>query len=212
MADEIAKTKLEIVKPVSDASDLSDLWLDPALGDGLTDTHWGDVPVGKPKDFFRVCPHADYRRRAEIYTHKPEGQIEEQNFILARPMLGRIPEARSCTVVVCVYRDGSPRLWPLRSPRPDEKDNTAWKSARVAARDAMDNWIRIVWVRKAYQVRRALPGYAPDPDWSKLPTLDRLVDLAFGEHGIIRDTNHPIYRELMGAIPEETDDDGSDLR
>jgi hypothetical protein len=208
MADEIAKTKLEIVKPVSDASDLSDLWLDPALGDGLTNVCWGDIPVGKPKDFFRVCPHPDYRRRAEIYTHKPEGQIEEQNFILAKPMWGRIQEARACTLVVCVYRDGSLRLWALRSPRSDEKDNDAWKSARAAAREAMGgDWVRIVWVRRAYQIRRAQPGYAPDPDWSKLPPFDELINLAFGAQGIIRDTNHPIYRDLIGGAPQKADGD-----
>jgi hypothetical protein len=115
MADE--KPALALVKPRSDAADLSDLWLDPALGDGLVDVGWQTIPVGKPKDFFRVHPHPDWRRRAEIYTHKPEGQIEEQSFIIAKPMLGRIEEARTCTIVVCIYRDGSPRLWARRRPR-----------------------------------------------------------------------------------------------
>jgi hypothetical protein len=96
MADE--KPALALVKPPSDAADLTDLWLDPALGDGLTDTCFHNIPVGKPKDFFRVHPGPDWRRRAEIYTHKPEGQIEEQNFIIAKPMLGRIEEARTCTL------------------------------------------------------------------------------------------------------------------
>jgi hypothetical protein len=36
-----------------------------------------------------------------------------------------------------------------------------------------------------------------------------MVKLAVGVHGIIRDTNHPIYRELMGAPP--TADDGGDI-
>jgi hypothetical protein len=40
------------------------------------------------------------------------------------------------------------------------------------------------------------------------------VQLAFGEHGIIRDTEHPIYRELLGAPKKEAatdDDDAGDL-
>jgi hypothetical protein len=205
------KPKLEIVPALpSDTSDLSGLWLDPALGDGLTDTTWHSVPVGKPKDFFRVHPDQSYRRRTEVYVHKPEGQIEEQHFIVAEPMRGLIEEARLATIVTCIYRDGSPRLWVLKFPRDGEKDNDAWSSARAAARDAMTDWIRIVWVRRIYQVRKAQPGYAPEPDWSKLPSFDQLVTLAFGPHGIIRDKDHPAYCDLIG-IPKRSDDDGPDL-
>lgn len=50
--------------------------------------------------------------------------------------------------------------------------------------------------------RDAQPGYAPDPDFSKLPPFNELVRLAFGEQGIIRDKSHPIYRELYGIRPE----------
>ena len=64
---------------------------------------------------------------------------------------------------------------------------------------------------RAYQTREAQPGYAPDPDFSKLPPFDELVKLAFGEHGIIRDEKHPIARDLLGAAPPKSsgdDDDG----
>ena len=39
------------------------------------------------------------------------------------------------------------------------------------------------------------------------------MKLAFGEHGIIRDTTHPIYRELFGAppMPAGKHVDGGDL-
>ena len=58
--------------------------------------------------------------------------------------------------------------------------------------------------------RDAQPGYAPDPDWKKLPAFNELVKAAFGPHGVIQDTTHPIYRELMGA-PATIDDDDADL-
>jgi hypothetical protein len=74
----------------------------------------------------------------------------------------------------------------------------------------MSQWVRLVWVRRTYQVREAQPGYAPDPDWGKLPSFDQLVELAFGPHGVIRDTGHPVYRDLIGAA-KQADDDGSDL-
>jgi hypothetical protein len=206
---------------IGDASDLSDLWLDPGLNDGLTDTTVTSAPMDKPKDFFRVHPSKSYRRLCEIYTHKPEAQIEVEHFIVAKPMRGRIEEARPALVVTCMYRDGSLRLWPLKRSRPGEKDNEAWSSARKAANAALSKWVRLVWVRRAYEFREAQPGYAPVPDWEnlKLPTFDELVMLALGPNGIIRDVNHPIYRDLMGAAPkpalkvvgaDDTDSDESD--
>ena len=201
------RPKLELVPPPADALDLAELWLDPALGDGLVDVRFHEVPIGKPKSYFRVNPDPAYRQLTEIYVHKVEGQIDEQYFIIAAPMRGRIEEARRCTLVTCIDRDGSPRLWPLKQPKDGERDNEAWSSARSAARVAMDKWVKLIWQKRAYKTREALPGYAPDPDWSKLPPYHELVRLALGEHGIIRDDNHPIVRELFGVPPKKPDDD-----
>jgi hypothetical protein len=202
-------TKLELVASPTpdDAIDIEALWMDPALGDGLTDTSWTKIPIDKPRDFFRVHPDPSYRRRTEVYTHKVEGEPEETHYIIAPSMRGRLMEARPCILAACVYRDGRPRLWPLKFPRDGEKDNTAWTSARSCARAAIDKWVKVVWVKGSYQARDAQPGYAPDPDWKKLPEYNELVRLATGPHGIIRDTAHPMYRELMGA-PATINDDG----
>lgn len=212
MADE---TKLKFVAPPSptpdDARDIEALWLDPALGDGLTDTGWHRIPVDKPRNSFRVHPDPAYRRRTEIYAHRPEGAIETEFYILGPKMRGKVDEARPCTIVTCLYRDGSPRLWRLMLPRDSERDNDAWTSARAAARDAIKKWVKLVWKHRAYKTREAQPGYAPDPDWSKLPSFNKLVDAAFGPQGVIRDETHPIYRDLMGDGPAPTateDDDG----
>lgn len=195
--------------PPKDAKDFDGLWLDPGLGDGIVDVHYHNVPVGKPRDFFRTVPDSAYRRRTQLYVHKPEGVIDEQHYILAPEMHGRIIEARPCTIVTVVYRDGSPRLWPIMFPRDGERDNEAWISARSAAKQAMDKWLKLVWERRAYLTREALPGYAPEPDYSKLPPFEDLVRLGFGEHGIIRDTSHPVYRELFGM--PKSDGDVGDL-
>jgi hypothetical protein len=195
-------------KPPDDALDLDSLWLDPSLGDGLVDTHHHSIAIGKPKNFFRVNPDPAYRRRTEIYVHKVDGVIDEQYFIMGPEMRGRFEEATPCTLVTVVYRDGTPRLWALKLPKGGGRDNEAWMSARSAARTAMDKWVKLVWVGRAYQTRDAQPGYAPDPDYSKLPSFDELIKLAFGGHGIIRDENHPIARDLLGAKPKGEDDDG----
>ena len=209
MSDEVKKPKLELVP--KGAEDLDDLWLDPGLGDGIADVSYHSVPVGKPRDFFRTHPDPAYRRRTEIYTHKPEGAIDEQHYIVGPAMQGQIPEARPCTLVTVVYRDGSPRLWPVKFPKDGEKDNDAWSTARSAAKAGIDHWVKLVWVRRAYQTRDALAGYAPDPDWKKLPAFNDLVRLGFGEYGVIRDTAHPIYRELFGMPKKAADDDADDL-
>ena len=189
-----------------DALDIDSLWLNPALGDGLVDVHYHDIPVGRPRDFFRINPDSAYRRLTEIYVHKVEGQIEEQTYIIAKPMQGVIEEARRCTLVTVVYRDGSPRLWALKLPKDGERDNEAWITARAAAKVAMEKWIKLVWQRRAYMTREAQPGYAPEPDWSKLPSFDELVRLAFGEHGVIRNKNHRIVLDLFGAPSKRASD------
>jgi hypothetical protein len=188
------------------------LLLPPGLGDGITDGHWHNVPIGKPRDFFRVCTDMAYIRRCEIYVHKKEDEIGDEYYFIGPKMRGEIEEARPCTLVTCVYRDGSPRIWPLILPRNGEKDNAAWSSARKAARAGMERWVKLIWRSKAYFTRDAHKGYAPEPNFDELPPFEDLLTVAAGEHGIIRDKNHPIYRELMGAPPEDDDAlDGADI-
>ena len=197
-----------------DALDIESLWLDQTLGDGLTETAFHSVPIGKPRDFFRVIVDPTYRRRAEVYVHKPEGQIDTQYYILGPAMRGRLEEARPALIVTTVDREGCPRLWPLTYPKDGERDNLAWSTAREAARTALGKWVRLVWHKRAYITRDALPGYAPDPDVKRLPPFNKLIEAACGLHGLIVDTSHPIYRERMGAPPtdgSDDDDDGGDL-
>jgi hypothetical protein len=161
----------------ADALDIDSLWLDSKLGDGLIDVHYHNIPFGKPKDFFWMCPKPEYRRLVEILTIKPENTIDEQTYIIDKPMQGVIEEARRATIITCVYRDGTPRLWALKLPKDGEKDNEAWVSARSAAKTAMEKWVKLVWVKRAYMTRDAQEGYAPDPDWDKLPPFAELVKL-----------------------------------
>ena len=126
MTDKPTGPKLGIVSPSptpNDTSDIEALWLDPALGDGLTDTTWHEIPVENPRNS-SGSSERDFRRRTEIYAHKTEGQIETAFYILGPEMRGRLVEARPCVLVTCIYRDGSPRIWPLMFPR--EAKRTIW--------------------------------------------------------------------------------------
>ena len=198
----------------ADAIDFASLWIDPQLGDAITSQSFHTVVAGKPKDFFRTVPDESYRKRTQIYVHKPEGAIDEQVYIVAPAMHGRIDEAQPCVLVTVVYRDGLPRIWPIKLPKEGMRDNDAWISARAAAKAALDKWTKIVWVRRTYKTREALPGYAPDPDFSKLPPFEDLIRLAFGVAGVIRDESHPVYCELFGvpgAPKKDNDDDHADF-
>lgn len=219
----LAEQPVDKVTPIvpnipKDAGDLDALWLDTGLGGDITDITHHKIVVDKPKNFFRTVPDLAYRRAVEIYSHKVEDVVGEEHYILAKSMRGRIEEARPAQLVTVVYRDGTPRLWPIKSPKDGERDNEAWISARSAAKTGMTKWVKLVWVKRAYQTRDAQPGYAPEPDYTKppfkLPPFEELVTAGFGAHGIIRDTTHPIYRELYGAAPAQSVDDddvGSDF-
>ena len=194
-----------------DAQDFDSLWLDAGLG---------------RRHHRRAFPHRAGREAEGLFPHAPGRGLSAPNRNLHPQARGRDrraalhhraghAEARSrkrgrARWSTVVYRDGSPRLWPIKFPKDGERDNDAWATARAAAKAGITRWIKLVWVRRAYQTRDALPGYAPDPDFSKLPPFNELVKLAFGEHGVIRDTAHPIYRELFGAAPNQAagDDDG----
>jgi hypothetical protein len=124
---------------------------------------------------------------------------------------GQIDEARPCVIVTCVDRAGTPGLWPLKLPKEGEKDNEAWMSARAIAKAGMSYWVKKVWRGHAYIERRADEGYAPEPDFRRLKPFDELIHLAFGDHGIIRSTDHPVYRDLCGKPPKVTGDDDDPL-
>jgi len=187
----------------SDAVDYAALWVDNELGDPITTTVVSTVDVGRPKPFFRTIRDPASRRRTRSYVYKPEGAIGEETYIINPSMYQQFDtEAQPCQLVTVVYRDGTPLIWPIKIPKEGMKDVEAWISARRAAKVAFDKWIKLLWVRKTYRWRDATPGYAPDPDISKLPPFNDLIKLAFGPTGVIRDENHPIYQsEVVGGAP-----------
>jgi hypothetical protein len=212
-ADKVTRLHKESNQPETpaDAKDIESLFLDPGLGDDITTAHIHSVPVGKPKDYFRTGP-AEYGRRCEMYVHKVENIVEVRYFIIAPSMKGHIEEARLATLVTVVNREGQPKIWPIPSPREGEADNNAWITARSCAKTGCDRWVKLKWSCGAYSTKDAQPGYAPDPDFSKLPPFEELFHLAFGETGIIRDGNHFMYREVMGYPQAKPDDlDAGDL-
>jgi hypothetical protein len=84
------------------------------------------IPIEKPRDFFRTVPDKSYRPQAMIFTHKVEGVIETEHYIVGPKMRGRMKdEARMCTLVCVVdrvterstKRPRPSRIWPRLIPR-----------------------------------------------------------------------------------------------
>ena len=197
--------------PPADVADIAGLYISSEQGDPLTTVTLHKIPVGKPRDFFRTVPDPSYRQRVEIYCHKSENTIDEQFYIIGPTLRGQIEEAQPCLLVTVVDRLGNPRLWPIKFPKDGGKDNVAWQTARIIARNAITGWVRAVWSGSGvgYAERKAEPGYASDPDFGRVPPFDDLVKSAFGAHNVIRDRSHPIYRDLFG-IGQPADDTAAD--
>jgi len=194
----------------SDTDDIEALWEDDGLGDPLAVTHIHQIDIDKPRDFFWAHPDRKYRKKTWVYVHKPEKVFKPQYFIVDKPMRDKVPQARPCTLIVVVDRAGVPRILPLFSPRPGENDYDAWITLRSVVRESFTQWVRLVWVNGGYQSIVADKGYAPEPDFSRLPTFNKMIKLAFGPDGIRRDEENRAYRSCFGKAAKEPDDLASD--
>jgi hypothetical protein len=198
--------------PPPDALDIADLFIKSDQGDPLTAVTLHKIPVGKPKDFFRTVPDPSYRARAEIYIHKSENEIGETTYIIGPALRGQIEEASPCILITVVDRLGNPRIWPIKTPKEGGKDNASWSTARAIARDGLTQWVRLVWVNTGtgFAGRVAEEKYAPEPDFSRLPPFNELINAGFGVEGVIRDRSHPIYRGLFGLTAPKSVDENAD--
>src|SRR5262245_35871398 len=94
---------------LNDTDDIESLWSSPSITDDLAVTALHTVAVGKPKDYFRVIPDRAYRKRCDLYLHKPEDQIEREYYIVAPSMKDRFEGARPCLIVTVINRVGTPK-------------------------------------------------------------------------------------------------------
>jgi hypothetical protein len=200
MTEEQTKPKLQIV-PQDDLGDMERLWVNPLHGDGITSPGLLNIPVGKPGryEFIRAHPDEGYRRCAVVVPVKDREGFEETFYLVQQDLAAKL-ELDGKPYILCTVIDrlGNLRIWPVRLPAEGEKDNKWWESARLAVRRAIDIWLRVIPGRAGYATIDAEPGYAPEPDWSKVKPFNELIKIAFGEVGIIKSMDHPVVRELFG--------------
>ena len=154
------------------------------------------VPVRRPskQSFIRVHPNGEYRLDTVLLELKDEGET----YLLSPQLAIDLPGARVARLHVYVDRSMNPMLWPIPLPGADGKDNEWHRSARLAAEQAMDRWVRI-------EADKALGGYkvfaatgvVEEPKWPK-ETLAELLKVAFGPDRFIRTIDHAVVKRLRG--------------
>lgn len=182
-----------------DPFDPAALRIVPATLEGGIKKHLMKVPVGRPRahDWFRVHPSPDYIfRHAGMIVFKDENE----HYLVAPPMAGELDgEFNLYTIYTAVTRQGDVRLWPVREPGPDGRDNDWWASAHEAAAVAQTAWTRVTSNRGigAYEVHTAT-GIVVEPEWPE-QTLGELLSIAFKGDRLIDRLDHTVVRRLRGA-------------
>lgn len=158
------------------------------------------VPIQKPgkQDWIRVNPDPTYRLEpVAIITM----QDTRETYLVTPELVPElIEELTLVSLVTAITRAGDLFLWPLRIPDPNGGLGVSWhRSAMKCAESATQKWVRVVPKMSlgGYEAIEA-PGKIPEPAW--LFPRDKILEVAFGEHNVIRDINHDILRKLRGEI------------
>jgi hypothetical protein len=155
------------------------------------------VPIEKPhkQDWFRVHPDPSFSRNLGVNHFEEDGQV-----YFVRPDL--MPHLASFAVPVTLYTTITAppasvlRLWAIRLPGMDGKDNAYWSTARDAAQRATKVWMQIHANQKAkfYDVYNSIltvtPAFPSDVTFQEIFTI-----AAKGR--IIESLDNPIVLKLQ---------------
>ena len=152
------------------------------------------VPIRKPlkTDFFRV--HPEYMLDCLALELKAE---REHYFVVPSlaPVLAEFIEP--VRLRLCVTRQGTAFLWPIKLPREDRRPNPWHTSAAEVAGLAEKRWTRVTADMQlgAYQPFIA-PSDLGDPKWPEEPWQE-IAKLALRDK-MISAESHPVVRDLLG--------------
>src|SRR5262245_24120989 len=183
---------------MTELSIIENLRLDPTITDGLAAKVPNSLAVTKPSkhDWIRVHPTDSI----------PVGGIdirEDRELYLVGSAMTTIlgNELVKSTLHPYVNRLGVLRLWPVRLPDPDGRQNEWHRTAAMAAAMAQKAWVRVSANTNlgGYQVFQASTPI-PDPTWPEL-SLQEMLKIAFVDRGrVINDMDHPVVRLLQGRL------------
>ena len=155
------------------------------------------VPVTKPnkQQWVRVHRESAYRENLALIEIK-----ESRTMYLVEPSLvfELADEVFYATLYTAMTREGTVFLWPVRLPDADGRPNSWYDSAREAAAEAANRWVRVVanMSTGGYDYLVA-PGTLAEPEWPEL-TYSELLSTAFKGDRFIDSLDHPLVARLKG--------------
>jgi hypothetical protein len=163
--------------------------------------HIHNIPVDKPpaEAWFRVHPDRN-QRGEEMYfdlrllhvKNGPDRGVYQVSADLL-PLLSGERLLKPTRLVLVIDRQGELRLWPLRLPGPDGREDGWMSSALAVCEQAKTQWVRLVAGANGY-TSLTTSASIPEPVWPD-KTFDELLDLAFKKLRIASEDD-PVLRRL----------------
>lgn len=156
------------------------------------------VPCRKPgkQEFVRVRPGEAWQ--AQLNLLEIENDQGKEVYLVAPAICQELAkETRLILLVVAINRSGVSFLWPLKLAGPDDKPNSWYDSARVAAKLAEEHWVRVTsnMSSKSYETAKARVAI-PEPEWPD-KSLQELIEVCFRDR-LIDSLEHPVVQQLWG--------------
>ena len=196
--------KVEAVASESDDLDnLEDFALDQGFNPNEVE-HDPPVPCRRPPNdvYFRVRPGAEHTLTVGLYEPTADDGERGDVYLVKKNMLHVFEGVLSQRqLFVCVTPQGKIYLWPARLPHPGRRSGgdryslTALKGAELAR----NKWVRVYSDQdlRCYRIKHPADPY-PDPDWSKVPSLQELLRRAFSDGRIVGSPDHPEAKRIIG--------------
>jgi hypothetical protein len=190
----------EVAKPVNPFSREA-LRLDNNYGSLLkTEDHQHSIPVDKPpaEVWFRVNPDPDFVFDTFL-LHLKNGADRGAYQISADvlPLLVGERQIKPMRLVLVIDRQGELRLWPLRLPGQDGREDGWMSSALEIAEQAKHRWTRMFAGASAFKSQTTRADI-PEPIWPS-KTFDEWLNLAFAKRRIAS-VDDPILRRLREGV------------
>jgi hypothetical protein len=162
--------------------------------------HIHTVPVDKPpsQSWFRV--HDDPNYCCDMYLLQVKAGPDRGIYQVGANLLSLLCEERllkPMRLVLCIDRQEELRLWPLRLPGLDGREDDWMTSALAVAEQAKHRWVQLLAGANSYH-SRTTQAVIPNPDWPK-QTYDQLLELAFAKRRIAANS-HPVLRRLREGV------------
>jgi hypothetical protein len=167
--------------------------------------HIHNIPVDKPptEAWFRVHPNTNDRGEEMFFDtyllhvkNGPDRGVYQVSADLL-PMLSGERLLKATRLVLCIDRQGELRLWPLRLPGPDGREDAWMSSALAVAEQAKQQWVRLVAGQSGYHSLTTTAAIS-DPIWPQL-SLDEILELAFKKQRIASEAD-PVLRRLREGL------------